>query len=139
MRQMKTINTEQNIRLQKAMDTLHNYILALASKAGKEDSYGEKLWEEIRSSGGLLRELAYYHDYGKFLCEYQVEGYSLTDVLVWQVDHFKLYMDRGEEMNRYHRERLLLSAFETMVEMKKNPAPYLRKLEGESGQDAANG
>lgn len=136
---MKTINTEQNIRLQKAMDTLHNYILALALKAGKEDSYGEKLWEEIRSSNGLLRELAYYHDYGKFLCEYQVEGYSLTDVLVWQVDHFKLYMDRGEEMNRYHRERLLLSAFETMVEMKKNPAPYLRKLEGESGQDAANG
>ncbi len=139
MRKMKTINTEQNIRLQKAMDTLHNYILALALKAGKEDSYGEKLWEEIRSSNGLLRELAYYHDYGKFLCEYQVEGYSLTDVLVWQVDHFKLYMDRGEEMNRYHRERLLLSAFETMVEMKKNPAPYLRKLEGESGQDAANG
>lgn len=136
---MKTINTEQNIRLQKAMDTLHNYILALALKAGKEDSYGEKLWEEIRSSNGLLRELAYYHDYGKFLCEYQVEGYSLTDVLVWQVDHFKLYMDRGEEMNRYHRERLLLSAFETMVEMKKNPAPYLRKLEEESGQDAANG
>lgn len=136
---MKTINTKQNIRLQKAMDTLHNYILALALKAGKEDSYGEKLWEEIRSSNGLLRELAYYHDYGKFLCEYQVEGYSLTDVLVWQVDHFKLYMDRGEEMNRYHRERLLLSAFETMVEMKKNPAPYLRKLEGESGQDAANG
>ena len=139
MRKMKTINTEQNIRLQKAMDTLHNYILSLALKAGKEDSYGEKLWEEIRSSNGLLRELAYYHDYGKFLCEYQVEGYSLTDVLVWQVDHFKLYMDRGEEMNRYHRERLLLSAFETMVEMKKNPAPYLRKLEGESGQDAANG
>ena len=139
MRKMKTINTEQNIRLQKAMDTLHNYILALALKAGKEDSYGEKLWEEIRSSNGLLRELAYYHDYGKFLCEYQVEGYSLTDVLVWQVDHFKLYMDRGEEMNRYHRERLLLSAFETLVEMKKNPAPYLRKLEGESGQDAANG
>lgn len=139
MRKMKTINTKQNIRLQKAMDTLHNYILALALKAGKEDSYGEKLWEEIRSSNGLLRELAYYHDYGKFLCEYQVEGYSLTDVLVWQVDHFKLYMDRGEEMNRYHRERLLLSAFETMVEMKKNPAPYLRKLEGESGQDAANG
>ena len=139
MRKMKTINTEQNIRLQKAMDTLHNYILALALKAGKEDSYGEMLWEEIRSSNGLLRELAYYHDYGKFLCEYQVEGYSLTDVLVWQVDHFKLYMDRGEEMNRYHRERLLLSAFETMVEMKKNPAPYLRKLEGESGQDAANG
>ena len=103
MRKMKTINTEQNIRLQKAMDTLHNYILALALKAGKEDSYGEKLWEEIKSSNGLLRELAYYHDYGKFLCEYQVEGYSLTDVLVWQVDHFKLYMDRGEEMNRYQK------------------------------------
>ncbi|MGN0402811.1 MAG: hypothetical protein ACI4HQ_11235 [Acetatifactor sp.] len=130
---------EQDARLEKALDTLHGYILALAAQAGKDASYGENLWESIKSSPGLLRELAYYHDYGKFLCEYRVAGYTLADVLVWQVDHFKLYMDRGEEMNRYRSERLLLSAFETMAEMEKNPAPIIRKLEDESGQDAVNG
>lgn len=130
---------EQDARLEKALATLREYVLALSEQAGKDAAYGERLWQSISRSPGLLRELAYYHDYGKFLCEYQVAGYTLADVLVWQVDHFKLYMDRAEEMNRYHAERLLLSSFETMAQMEKDPAPLVRKMEGESGQDAANG
>lgn len=130
---------EQDARLEKALATLREYVLALSEQAGKDAAYGETIWQSISRSPGLLGELAYYHDYGKFLCKYQVAGYTLADVLVWQVDHFKLYMDRAEEMNRYHAERLLLSSFETMAQMEKDPAPFVRKMEGESGQDAANG
>lgn len=130
---------EQDARLEKALATLREYVLALSEQAGKDAAYGETLWQSISRSPGLLGELAYYHDYGKFLCKYRVAGYTLADVLVWQVDHFKLYMDRAEEMNRYHAERLLLSSFETMVQMEIDPAPLVRKMEGESGQDAANG
>lgn len=129
----------QDERLTKALDTLHEYVLTLSGQAGKDEEYGEGLWQGIRQSGGLLRELAYYHDYGKFLCEYDVAGYTLADALVWQVDHFKLYMDRPGEMNRYHAPRLLLSAFDTMLQMEKDPLPFVKKMEGESGQDAANG
>lgn len=122
-------------RLQKALNTLKEYIITLSVQAGKGETYGEELWNKIRSSSGLLTELAYYHDYGKFYCKYSVAGYTLADILVWQVDHFKLYMDRGEDMNRYRQERLLLSAFETMAEMEKDPKPYVDKMEGETGQD----
>ena len=128
-------NMEQDERLAKAMETLKNYIYALSDSAQMEEGYREKLWDGICQSEGLLQELAYYHDYGKFLCRYKVAGYTLADVLVWQVDHFKLYMDRPQEMNRYRQERLLLEAFETMLEMERNPAPFIYKMEVETGQD----
>lgn len=126
-------------RLEQALGTLEGFVAALAEQAGKGSGYGERLWQGIRQSSGLLQELAYYHDYGEFLCRYKVAGYTLADVLVWQVDHFKLYMDRPDEMNRYRSQRLVLAAFETMLEMEENPQLYLDKMKYESGQDAANG
>ena len=130
---------KQQEQLELALKTLHDFIMDKAEKAGKSEEYGEKLWEGIRQSEGLLQELAYFHDYGNFLCKYKVADYTLADVLVWQVDHFKFYMDRPEEMNRYRQERLLLESFETMVKMEKDPALFTEKMRSESGQDAANG
>ena len=130
---------KQQEQLKLALKTLHDFIMDKTEKAGKSEEYGEKLWEGIRQSEGLLQELAYFHDYGDFLCKYKVAGYTLADVLVWQVDHFKFYMDRPEEMNRYRQERLLLESFETMVQMEKDPALFAEKMRSESGQDAANG
>lgn len=130
---------ENEDRLEQALQTLREYVKKLASRAGESEAYAESLWTDIRNSSGLLQELAYYHDYGKFLCQYKVAGYTLADALVWQVDHFKLYMDRPEDMNRYRQERLLLAAFECMVQLEKDPAPLRKKMTEESGQDAANG
>ena len=55
------------------------------------------------------------------------------------MDHFKLYMDRPRDMNRYRRERLLLSAFETMLRLEKDPAGLSSKMQGETGQDIQPG
>ncbi len=126
---------EKKENLEKALGILHEYVRGMAKQAGESEAYGEGLWQGIRQSGGLLQELAYYHDYGRFLCRYQVEGYTLADVLVWQVDHFKLYMDRPGEMNRYRQQRLLLAAFDTLLEMEKEPGPFLEKMRCETGQD----
>ena len=128
-------NEEQ---IAQAYETLHGFVLNLAVEAGEGEEYGEKLWQEIKASDGLLAELAYYHDYHKFLCKYSVAGYTLADVLVWQVDHFKLYMDRPEDMNRYRQQRLLLSAFETMAGMQRDPAPFVEKMKSETGTDIVN-
>ena len=126
-------------KLEQALAVLQEFVLALAGEAGKEPEYGMRLWQGIRQSAGLLQELSYYHDYGEFLCGYKVAGYTLADVLVWQVDHFKLYMDRPDEMNRYRSQRLVLAAFETLLEMEKDPQFFSDKMKYESGQDAANG
>lgn len=126
---------EENKQLEQALATLRQFVLGLAEQAGEEAEYGEKLWQGIKASEGLLQELAYYHDYRKFLCRYNVAGYTLADVLVWQVDHFKLYMDRPDEMNRYRQQRLLLESLETMVEMERDPGPFIEKMRGETGTD----
>lgn len=129
----------RNQALEAALNKLHRFVLELAQRAGECDAYGEQLWQGISQSGGLLQELAYYHDYGNFLSKYQVAGYTLSDALVWQVDHFKLYMDRPQDMNRYRQERLLLSAFETLLQMEKDPAALADKMRGETGQDIQPG
>ncbi len=126
---------EEDNLLEQALAALRQFLLKLAGQAGESQEYGEKLWQGIKASEGLLQEFSYYHDYGRFLCKYNVAGYTLADVLVWQVDHFKLYMDRPDEMNRYRQQRLLLAAFETMVGMEKDPAPYVEKMRGETGTD----
>ena len=128
----------QEERVKKAMETLRDYILELCEKAGKTEEYGEALWGRIRQSAGVLTELAYYHDYGEFYGKYQVAGFTLTDILVWQVDHFKAYMDRREEMNRYRTEKLFLESLDVMLKMEKDPAPFVEKMKGETGTDFAD-
>lgn len=126
---------QQERRLAQALKTLQTWLTELAAGAGETEQYALDLWERMRQSTGVLREFAYYHDYGKFLCEYQVAGYTLADILVWQVDHFKAYLDRPEEMNRYRQERLLLTALDIMLQMEQNPQPYAEKMRGETGTD----
>lgn len=126
---------EENRQLKEALALLQNYVCTLAEQAGESAEYGERIWEGIRRSEGLLQELAYFYDHNRFLCQYQVAGYTLVDVLIWQVDHFKLYMDRPEEMNRYRQQRLLLAAFDTMLQMEQDPTPFVEKMQDETGQD----
>ncbi len=126
---------DERERLELALRTLRDFVRGLAAQAGESEAYGERLWEGISRSEGLLQELAYYHDNGQFLCRYEVAGYTLADILVWQVDHFKLYMDRPEEMNRYRQPRLLLASFDTMLQMEKDPQVFAEKMRCETGQD----
>ena len=126
---------DEREQLERALAVLKDFVGTLAAQAGESEAYVERLWEGIRQSGGLLQELAYYHDKGQFLCKYEVAGYTLADILVWQVDHFKLYMDRPEEMNRYRQPRLLLASFDTMLQMEKDPQAFSEKMRCETGQD----
>ena len=120
---------------QRAFDALHNFIKNLSEKAGKDENYAEDLWKRILTSEGVLKELAYYHDTGNFWDGYEIAGFHLTDIIVWQVDHFKAYMDRREEMNRYKTEKLFVESLDIMLQMEKDPAPFIRKMREESGTD----
>ncbi len=120
---------------QRAFDALHNFIKQLAKRAEKDEVYAEDLWNRVSGSVGVLKELAYYHDTGSFWDGYEIEGFHLTDILVWQVDHFKAYMDRREEMNRYRTEKLFLESLDIMLRMEKDPAPFIKKMKEESGTD----
>ncbi len=126
---------EQQKQVEQAMETLRKYVGELAAAAGEGEDYAADLWRRIQGSEGVLKELAFYHDYGRFWGEYKVAGYGLTDILVWQVDHFKAYLDRHEEVNRWHPERLFLHAMDVLLQMEVDPEPFVRKMQGETGTD----
>lgn len=122
-------------QLKQAYQTLHDYIRKLSGLAGMNEAYADDLWERIQKSGGVMQELAYYHDYGQFLGKYNVAGYTLPDILVWQVDHFKAYLDRHEEVNRYKTEKLFLDSLDILLKMENNPRQYIDKMSSETGTD----
>lgn len=122
--------------LRQALAELKRWSGELCRQAGKSEADAEQFFQGLCESEGLLREFAYYHDTHGFLCEKKVAGYSIADIMVWQVDHFKAYLDRGDECLRYDSARLLLASFSIMMEMEKNPAPYVEKMKRESGTDS---
>ncbi|MGN1147479.1 MAG: polysaccharide deacetylase family protein [Lachnospiraceae bacterium] len=124
--------------LHQALVRLKKYAAELCKQAGKDEKFLEEFWTSLCETEGMLREFAYYYDTQSFLCEKKIEGYSLADIMVWQVDHFKAYLDRGDDCLRYDSARLLLAAFTVMLQMEKNPQPYLEKMRSESGTDRQN-
>ena len=55
--------------------------------------------------------------------------------MVWQIDHFKAQLDRGEPGMRDNGGKMLLLAFDTMLKMKREPERYLRMMQQETGTD----
>lgn len=116
-------------------ENLKEWVCGLAKSAGKNEEEALDFWVRLKEDKELLEELEYYSINKSFLGKYKVAGYSVTDVLVWQVDHFKTYLDRHEEVNRYRQDRLLFNAFDILLQMRENPEPFVNKLQGETGTD----
>ena len=116
-------------------EDLEEWVCQLAISAGKSEQEAKSFWEKLHNDEELLEELEYYSVHKSFLSKCKVAGYTITDILVWQVDHFKAYLDRHEEVNRYRQDRLLINSFEILLEMRENPKPYVDKLQGETGTD----
>ena len=124
----------QEEMLKKALGLLRDYVYKLGEAVGISEDECENIWERIASNSGVLQEFSYFHDYNTFLGQYGVEGFTIPDIVAWQVDHFKAYMDRDDK-NRFNNERLLLESFDIMAKMAVDPAPYIEKMAAESGQD----
>lgn len=116
---------------------IRDWTVKLAECAGQSHEEAEAFAAKLEQFEDIQEELCYYYEHQNFLCKHLVAGYTIVDILVWQVDHFKAFLDRPDEMNRYNQDRLVWSAFHTMLEMKEHPENYQRKLQEETGTDFA--
>ncbi len=126
-------------QIEEAMRILHEWAVRLCDCAGETIEAAEIFWQDLVAAPEILREYAYYYDNREFLCEYSVDGYTLADILVWQMDHFRSHMDRADSANRYDKDKLILSAFRTMLELRKNPDKIKKEFAEETGIDLAGG
>ncbi len=118
---------------------LYEWTLSLSEYSGKSIEDAENFFKELMAEPELLKEFAYYYETREFLCNYNISGYTITDVVVWKMDHFRAYLDRADAENRYNKDKLIFESFEVMLQMKKEPETIISKMQSETGTDLPEG
>ncbi|MBD5495525.1 MAG: hypothetical protein HDR12_14480 [Lachnospiraceae bacterium] len=108
---------------------------SLCYYAGENEEFLEQFWNAMEASEEVYREFVYYMENRNFLCQHKVEGYTVVDIMVWQMDHFKAQMDRGHYDMKQNGDKMLLMAFDTMLKMEKQPEKYVQLMQSETGTD----
>ena len=116
-------------------ERIREWIWALGIEAGEDEGFLEALAQGILAVPEMLEEFSYYMEKGDFLCEAKVEGYTVIDIMVWQMDHFKAELDRDRYEMKSNRGKMVLRAFDTMLMMKVNPEKYKGLMQSETGTD----
>lgn len=114
---------------------IREWIDVLGTEAGEDAAFLDMLAQELAASGEILEEFCYYMEKGDFLCRAKVEGYTVIDVMVWQMDHFKAELDRDRYEMKHNRGKMVLRAFDTLLKMQKNPEKYKALMQTETGTD----
>ena len=105
----------------------------LCEYAGKSEEWCNELWLSLLTDYELYTELLYYLENHCFADCLKAAGYSLTDLYVWQMGQDNLRRDTGKNTENCNKEEMVLQAFWTMAQMRKDPSEYERKLADGSG------
>ena len=110
---------------------------ALGETAGETRQWCEALWEELVFDSELTEELVFYLEHHALMDKVHCEGYGLTDLYIWQMNRYNLIRDSGKNTAACNKDRMVLHAFRDMIERKKEPAAYVKKLTMGKGMDQA--
>lgn len=116
-------------------DRYINQINEICKEANFDSAREDNLFKGLEKNPELEEELTYFLDNRDFLCKTKVAGFSIVDILVWQIDHFRFYLDRDTSLTRNNPSTMALLAVETMMNMSQNPEKYISEYGSETGTD----
>ena len=114
---------------------IREYIDRLCENAGEDQSVAEDFYERLTADQEILQEFVSYMESGNFTCRAKVCDYTVVDVMIWQIDHFKAWLDRDTTGTKQNKDKMLLNAFDILLKMKQNPESYIQKMQLETGTD----
>lgn len=107
----------------------------LCEYADENEEFCFEFLQKLNDDAEVLEEFAFYYDNHNFAGIVNVNGMTIVDILVWQVDHFRSDLDRGFYDMQSNPDKMLLRAFDTMLNMRKSPEAYLQRYSSDSGTD----
>lgn len=113
----------------------YEWAKALCYYAGKDEQFLQQFYDKLTGSTAVMGEFRYYLEHQNFLNDYKVKGYGVVDIMVWQMDHFKANLDRGQSEMKNNGDLMLLMAFDTLLNMEKDPERYVQMIQTETGTD----
>ncbi len=112
-----------------------HFIEELCRNGGEDREFGKAFYQKLRTDEEIFQEFVYYMNHKNFACQAKVEGYTVVDVMIWQMDHFKARLDRDNSGTRENGDRMVLLAFDTLLNMRISPQEYIARIQGETGTD----
>jgi len=112
-----------------------DFLKRLCEYAGKTQEWAETLWVDLLENSDVYDEFLYYLDNHTFRDETKVGGYTMSDLYVWQMDKYNIIREIGKNPTSCNKETMVLNAFRTMIDMKRDPEPYIKRLESGWGND----
>lgn len=116
-------------------DQIKEFVKKLCQYGGEDEAFEAQFLSALSEDEEILAELIYYMEHGDFACKAKVQGYTVVDVMVWQMDHFKARLDRDNTGTRQNPDRMVLLAFDTLLKMRREPEKYASKMRQETGTD----
>lgn len=117
------------------MDRIKEFVKKLCRYGGEDEEFEMQFWAALTADEEILAELTYYMEHGDFACRAKVQEYTVVDIMIWQMDHFKARLDRDNTGTRQNPNRMVLLAFDTLLKMRKEPEKYAAKMRQETGTD----
>lgn len=116
-------------------EQLQSFVHALCYYGCEDGAFEKRFMTELLQDEEVLEELIYYMEKQDFACKTKVQGYTVVDIMIWQMDHFKARLDRDNTGTRQNKDRMVLMAFDTLLKMRKEPQSYISKMQEETGTD----
>ena len=98
-----------------------------------EEGFFEQLWDAFLKNDDVYKEYVMYLVKKDFPCEVKICGYTIVDILIWQMDGFKTKLDMDTSKTKRNQTSMVLLAFDTFMKMRENPERYLTHLAEDSG------
>lgn len=114
---------------------IYEYLNDICEYAKLGQEFTDNLWREFLLDPMLYDEFIYYLNNHTFKDELKVEGYSLSEIYIWQMGKVNLINEIGKNTAECNKEAMVMLAFNTLADMKKNPEKYLKKFSSGWGND----
>lgn len=109
-----------------------------AKRAGLSEAFAVDFGKRLAGNTDVLNEYVHYLKTGNFIGEYKLASLSISDIIVYQIDHFKAAMDQDRLDMKFNPDKMVLMAFDKMLELSENPEnaeAFKNRLTSESGTD----
>lgn len=114
---------------------VYENLRALGSFAGMTETFTDMLWMDLLSDQALYEEMCYYMEHRTFLDRVCYAGYTLCDLFIWQMGRDNLMHDTGKNTAECNKESMVLKAFADMIDLRKHPDEWSRRLSSDQGMD----
>ncbi len=110
-------------------------VSGICDEAGFSPERKAAFLQGLEEQPDLAEELVYYLEHQDFLCHVTVAGMTMVDVLIWQIDHFRAFLDRDTDLTRRNPLAMGVLAAETMLQLRRDPESVLKEYSDDTGTD----